>query len=69
MLSKITKRDFAFDKKIKKLPSNWFDYNHLLVLDNRCLGMAEHWKFIVHHAQRDAAKSLFWWMMGSGLAI
>jgi len=57
---KITKRDWEFDKKIKKLPNDWLDYHQLMLLENKELGMAEQWKFIVHHVQRDAAKSLFY---------
>ncbi len=60
MLARIKKRDFAFDKKIKLLPADWLNYNSLLILNDKCLGMAEHWKFILHHSQRDAAKSLFY---------
>lgn len=59
MLKKITKRDQQFGKKIKGLPENWCDYNPFLILENRAHGLAEFWKFIICHQQRDAARSLY----------
>lgn len=59
MLKKITKRDKEFGKKIKRLSYDWFDYNPLLILENRGHGFAEFWKFIIYRQQRDAAQSLF----------
>lgn len=59
MLKKITKRDKEFWKKIKRLSDDWFDYNHLLIIENRGHGFAEFWKFIVYRQERDAAQSLF----------
>jgi len=59
MLEKITKRDLKFDKKIKRLPDDWFNYNPLSILESREHGTAEAWKFIIYRVQRDVAKSLF----------
>ncbi len=59
MLEKITKRDKEFEKKIKRLPDDWLDYNPLLILENRGHGLAESWKFIIYRQQRDIARSLF----------
>jgi len=59
MIKKMTKRDQQFGMKIKALPDNWCDYNDLLILENRAHGLAEFWKFIICHQQRDAARSLY----------
>jgi len=59
MLKKITKRDQEFEKKIRKLPDNWLDYNPFLILESRGRGNAEFWKFILYRQQRDAVRSLF----------
>lgn len=60
MLKKITKRDLLFDKKIKILSQEWFDFDPFLIIKDRGYGKAELWKFIIYHVQRDAARSLFY---------
>ncbi|MBE0428181.1 MAG: hypothetical protein IBX72_16295, partial [Nitrospirae bacterium] len=59
MIEKITKRDREFDRRIKRLPTDWLDYNALLILKNRGHGFAEFWKFVIYRQQRDIARSLF----------
>jgi hypothetical protein len=60
MLKKITKRDQQFDKKLKVLPKEWFDYDPFLTMVDKHYGLAEIWKFRIYHIQQDAVRSLIY---------